>query len=61
MCYMTTTTTVYTAPLSIRTGKVETNTWHFGGIKKNWTDRDLSIVSQWRLMKAFTAIKFKQK
>jgi hypothetical protein len=26
-----------------------------------WTDRDLSIVRQRRLMKAFAAIKFKQK
>jgi hypothetical protein len=34
----------------------------FGGRKNNnRTDRDLSILCQRRLMKAFTAIEFKQK
>jgi hypothetical protein len=45
-----------------KTVKIETNTWHFGRIKKKqdrpWFE---CIVRQRRVMKAFVTIKFKQK
>ncbi len=44
-----------------KTDKSKGDIDYFGGIIIKWTDRDLSIVNQRRLMKAFAMIEFKRK